>query len=342
MLSLVLLALLGADGDDAFARERELRTAAYKADVERVKALLAGGANVNYQDPKANKETALFTAANRGHVEVVRLLLAVGADPNLKTHLFSNTPLLVAGEGGHAEVARLLVAAKADLNARFSNSFSTLELAAGRGHVEVVKVLLEAGADLRAASPKDRSALARARGCADDAKAAASTRARCGEVVVLLEARNAPLTAPPPTPKLKPTGIQAVDAFLEKCLESSVSEAGCGKIAQCIVEKARAAPGTPSYSAGRDLTWGCGRKIEHKPLFSLLATMPGAKLATWGFSTKPNDQAAPGQAASPSGGSRNTYQPSSTRPAPDPSRETRELNQYKSCLQSSRLGSCSK
>lgn len=60
----------------------ELVTAAFRADVVAVRALIAQGVTPNAA--YANGHNTLARAAYEGHVEVVRLLLESGADPNLR------------------------------------------------------------------------------------------------------------------------------------------------------------------------------------------------------------------------------------------------------------------
>ncbi len=60
----------------------DLRAAAKKGDLPKVKSLLAKGAEVNAKDKDAL--TALMFASMNGHREIVELLLDKGADVNAK------------------------------------------------------------------------------------------------------------------------------------------------------------------------------------------------------------------------------------------------------------------
>lgn len=95
------------------ARELEFLEAASQGDLERVRALIADGAQVNFR----MESTALTGAAQGGHLELVRFLLSAGADPNL---LEGDPP-----DGG----------------------FGPLSKAVYSGELEVAKLLLEAGTD---------------------------------------------------------------------------------------------------------------------------------------------------------------------------------------------------
>jgi ankyrin repeat protein len=81
-----------------------------------VEALLAGGADVNAENPM--QRTPLHLAARVGHADVVEALLAWGANVNAKDKSPGHTPLHYAAQHDHKDVAELLLAQGADLNAR--------------------------------------------------------------------------------------------------------------------------------------------------------------------------------------------------------------------------------
>ena len=82
-----------------------LSVASLEGNVERVKALLAQGANVNNMEYGA--VTPLHCAAMKGHKEVAAVLLAAGADVNRKSGK-DRTPLWEAQFNGHNDVVELL------------------------------------------------------------------------------------------------------------------------------------------------------------------------------------------------------------------------------------------
>jgi len=125
------------------------RGAARYGDVERLRALLDTGSDVNARD--RYHQTGLMLAAQGGHAEVVRVLIERGADLNVAAK-FSLTALMLAVIGGHTEVVRLLVAAGADLTFRGSGApgffnKTALGLALARDDAaDMVAILRAAGA----------------------------------------------------------------------------------------------------------------------------------------------------------------------------------------------------
>jgi len=124
------------------------RGAARYGDVERLRALLDTGSDVNARD--RYHQTGLMLAAQGGHVDVVRLLIERGAELNVAAK-FSLTALMLAVIGGHTEVVRVLVTAGADLTIRGSGApgffnKTALALARARDDAASVEILLAAGA----------------------------------------------------------------------------------------------------------------------------------------------------------------------------------------------------
>jgi hypothetical protein len=131
---------------------------------DRVRELIAAGANVN--DPIGNPggETPLIRAITTGKTDLVNLLMENGADVNLRWKgptLW--TPMMFAHDNP-AILARLL-AAGADVNARAadrcldaspgggrmrSGGETALHLAAAANHAGAVKLLVQGGADVEA------------------------------------------------------------------------------------------------------------------------------------------------------------------------------------------------
>jgi len=124
------------------------RGAARYGDVERLRALLDNGSDVNARD--RYHQTALMLAAQGGHAGVVRLLVERGADLDVAAK-FSLTALMLAVSAGHAEVVRILVGAGADLTIRGSGApgfagKTALGLAIARESDDMVALLRAAGA----------------------------------------------------------------------------------------------------------------------------------------------------------------------------------------------------
>lgn len=129
--------------------EAPIADAVMRGDLEAVRALLRGGADVNAA--QGDGMTGLHWAARHDDVEVARLLLHAGAHVEAKTRIGAHTPLLVASRSGRAAVMAVLLEAGADPNARTSTaSTSALHFAAAAGVPGAVEVLIEHGAEVDA------------------------------------------------------------------------------------------------------------------------------------------------------------------------------------------------
>ena len=136
----LLLAGPGIAGAD------QLIEAAEKGDVELVRQLIDGGADLNKQGRQSG--AALHRALARRHGDVVALLVARGADVNVANPLLG-TPLHVAAGTGKEAMVLLLLEHGASLNvARGSDGYTPLHAAAQAGRTQVVRLLLDRGADV--------------------------------------------------------------------------------------------------------------------------------------------------------------------------------------------------
>lgn len=140
---------------------QQLIEAVNAGDVERVRDLLANGADANVRD--AFGATALMNAAHGGNLEMVESLLAAGAEVDAKDEL-GWTALMKACynadlDRGFPEIVSRLIAAGADPNARITYGIRPLMLAAGYGEAGVCQALLAGGADVLARNDGDLTAL---------------------------------------------------------------------------------------------------------------------------------------------------------------------------------------
>ena len=166
----------------ASVQATELHHAAASGDLEKVRAALKAGVDVNAKNQHG--ATALHLAAHQRQVDVVKALLAAGADPNARNRS-GRTPLHSAASAvvghlatRHSAVANALLEAKADPNARTKAGKTPLQVAVeltGGEPVHFIGVLLEGRADPNAKTNyKDGSTLlhlAASQGKADVAKA---------------------------------------------------------------------------------------------------------------------------------------------------------------------------
>jgi Ankyrin repeats (many copies) len=123
----------------------QLRTAAIKGKLPRVKALVKEGAQVDYKD--VNSLTPLYFAAGHNHLAVCRFLLEQGADPNVAREDSLGPPLVQAAYHGHTDMIKLLLEFKADINAVNYTRRTGLHEACWRNEKEAGLLLLERGAD---------------------------------------------------------------------------------------------------------------------------------------------------------------------------------------------------
>lgn len=123
---------------EAAAKSTALFRAASDGDISRIKALLAGGANVNAKD--TDGWSALVFAAVWDRVAVAKTLLAANADVNAQTK-DGMTALMVAAIRGNLEMAELLLSALADKALRNAQGDTAEQMAAEQGHLALAAKL---------------------------------------------------------------------------------------------------------------------------------------------------------------------------------------------------------
>ena len=123
----------------------EFIDAAHGGDLDKVKALIDAGIDVNGQDE--HHMTALGWATRRYRAEVVKTLLAAGADPNTKRRK-DITVLMDAAFYSNEEILKLLIDAGAELNAQSESGGGAIKSAVDKGRLNMVQALIAAGADV--------------------------------------------------------------------------------------------------------------------------------------------------------------------------------------------------
>lgn len=142
------------DGGCLFA----LFIAAYRGNADIVRLLIDKGVAFDAKAPET-KWPALDAAAGQGHASIVRLLLDHGAKADVRITGTDATPLIGAAGKGRNDIVKMMLEAGADVNARQTNGWTALTLAARNDNTETVKILLEAGADRKLRNCDGRNAL---------------------------------------------------------------------------------------------------------------------------------------------------------------------------------------
>ncbi len=127
-----------------------LHDAVIEKDLAKVRALIAGGADL--QETDSDGATPLHYAAYVAHAELAGILLEGGADVDAR-NTKGQTPLHEVArhlhrEGDDATITALLDAG-ASLSARDNDGSTPLHTAAVGGHLEAATILLDRGADIQ-------------------------------------------------------------------------------------------------------------------------------------------------------------------------------------------------
>lgn len=146
MIRILFLLLLSFGHVVAGAAVQPLVDAASRGDVETVRELLRGGADVN--ETQGDGMTALHWAADRGDRELAEVLIYAGSNLEAGTRIGHYTPLHIATRNGRADIVKALIQAKANVHAKTTNSgVMPIHLAAASGNAQLAGDLLRAGAD---------------------------------------------------------------------------------------------------------------------------------------------------------------------------------------------------
>jgi uncharacterized protein len=123
-----------------------LHDAAREGNLEKVRALIDEGAEIDEQSNRG--ETPLILATLAGRKEVVELLIEKGADIDGR-NAGGFTPLHAAAYAGDAAITELLIAKGANINdAQNKAGVTPLFPAIEEDHKEVAELLIAEGADL--------------------------------------------------------------------------------------------------------------------------------------------------------------------------------------------------
>lgn len=145
-LLVALIASIVAGGYFTLPRY-QLRLAAQRGDLDRIRDYLERGHGVDGADVFSFGMTPLMSAAEQGNPETIHLLLAAGANPNQR-HSLGYTPLWFAVESGNLNIVKILVENGAQLTDAFPGGKSLPLLASARGHLPVLEFLAGKNLDL--------------------------------------------------------------------------------------------------------------------------------------------------------------------------------------------------
>lgn len=116
-----------------------LHLAALTDNVEVVRMLVSGGANVDGAEP-AEQMRPLHNCAINGCLQVCECLLQHGADMNVANRQ-GDTPLHLAARHGRADIVRLLLDFHADHSIENAAGQTAAQLAGKKGHAHIVELI---------------------------------------------------------------------------------------------------------------------------------------------------------------------------------------------------------
>ena len=137
-------AFFAGAGVAAAAVDLPLIDAVRAGDIERARALIADGVDVDTSD--GDGTTALHWAALNDDVSAAQALIAAGAQVEASNR-FGATPLALAAENGSPAFLDLLLDAGADPNAALPEGETALMTVSRTGRADAARLLLDRGAD---------------------------------------------------------------------------------------------------------------------------------------------------------------------------------------------------
>jgi ankyrin repeat protein len=140
--TLLVASVAGASGP---VSGDELRGAATRGDVGRLKEAIAAGVSLDPRDGEGR--TPLLAAVAAGQTAAAMALIEAGADINAQA-ANKDTPWLLAGALGRTEILRAMIPKGPDLSIRNRFGGNALIPACERGHVETIALLLTTKIDV--------------------------------------------------------------------------------------------------------------------------------------------------------------------------------------------------
>jgi ankyrin repeat protein len=135
--------------DEAALAAQALMSAVQAGDLDKVKSLIAAGANVNELSPVLangnDGQTPLLVACFLGHTEIVRELLTAGANPRINDYLLKATPVHKAAYAGRpGPLLALREDGGGEINAQGPyNGYTAMHDSIWHGHIDCLKIILE-------------------------------------------------------------------------------------------------------------------------------------------------------------------------------------------------------
>jgi ankyrin repeat protein/acetyl esterase/lipase len=135
------------DANDRWDRTPISYAIEMQEDQKLVQALIDSGADLNSEDK--NGDTLLHHAARNGNKNMIDLFISKGLDVNAKNK-YGLTPLYYATTDRSVPAIDLLVKKRADVNAKAQDGITPLHYAAWGGNPDAIDALISAGADVNA------------------------------------------------------------------------------------------------------------------------------------------------------------------------------------------------
>lgn len=206
LVSALLVGLIscGANG------RPEIIEATIAQDTERIRELIAEGADVN---DRGNGDWIPAIHYTQGNEEILRVLLEAGADPNIPDP--TSTVLGSYALAGKVSAVTLLLEHGAEIDAQDPLYGKTaLHNAASNGHLEIVELLVEQGADPTIENNDGQTPY----------ELAASFLANPERLAVMrfLEPERHPVAEPEPSPSTRVLGVQFSGLYrrdTKRCLD---------------------------------------------------------------------------------------------------------------------------